>query len=86
MILPYLELPVWVGYEGNDGKIVKGKFQPIKITSYHDGYNEAGMFIYHDGQPFQIALTYDVFEDQMKQYWAALTQKQTVKQKLGIIN
>lgn len=87
MLLPYLELPVCIGYAGSDqSKVVIGKFQPAKIMAYHEGFMpEVGMFIYHDNQPFQIALTLPEFEVRMKAYWSLLGAKQNIKQKLGVV-
>jgi hypothetical protein len=87
MILPYLELPVCIGYgEGTESKVVKGKFQPSRITAYHQGYyDEVGMFIYQDGQLFQINLTIELFEDRLKQYWSMLQGKQSIKDKLRMV-
>lgn len=91
MLLPYLELPVAVGYAGHDDKVVKGFFQPMKITHYHEGFLEVGIFI--DGQPIQIALSIAQYEDQIQQYWNMLAsqendknEKKSIKQKLGIVN
>lgn len=87
MLLPYLELPVCIGYgNGLEEKVVIGKFQPAKIMGYHQGYyEEVGMFIYHDTQPFQIALSLEQFEAKVKAYWDMLGKKQDLKTKLGIV-
>lgn len=86
MIPPYLELPVAIGYgDGQESKIVKGKFQPVKISAYHDGYNDAGCFIYIEGQPIQIALSLELLEFQLKSYWEQLNGKASIKTKLGIV-
>jgi hypothetical protein len=88
MILPYLELPVCVGYaNGEEGKVVVGKFQPVAITAYHEGYMpDVGMFIYIGEQPFQIALSLDQYEEQIRGYWNIVNRKQDVKSKLGIVS
>ena len=99
MLPPYLELPVCLGYAqpipGQPAeKIVIGKFLPSMITHYHEGFMpEVGMFIYISGNPLQIALTIDVYEAKIKAYWDLLainanekTEKQIIKQKLGIVN
>lgn len=87
MLLPYLELPLCIGYAGTeDSKIVIGKFQPIKIMAYHEGFMpDVGMFIYHDNQPFQIALTLPEFETKIKAYWELVGNKQDFKSKLGVV-
>ena len=85
MLLPYLELPVAIGYAGQEDKIVKGKFQPMNITSYHEGFYDVGIFIYIAGPPTQIALSIDEYEAKIKAYWQLVTTKQTVKSKLGIV-
>jgi len=85
MILPYLQLPVAIGYGDGQDKTVIGKVQPVKISSYHEGYNDAGCFIYIDGQPIQIALSIEQLETQLRSYWAQLNQKSTIKTKLGIV-
>lgn len=86
MILPYLELPIYIGYGENEPKVINLKVQPISITSYHEGYNDAGMFIYVDGQPFQVALTIAEYETKITKYFDLITTKQSIKQKLNIIN
>lgn len=95
MMLPYLELPLCIGYgEGHEEKVVVAKFQPARITAYHEGYYpEVGMFIYQDSQPFQIALTMADYEDKIQAYWNMLAnqanaqnEKKSIKQKLGIVN
>lgn len=86
MMLPYLELPVAIAYSGQEGKVVKGFFQPSQITHYHEGFYDVGMFIYIDGQPTQIALSIDEFLSRIQAYWNMLASKQNVKQKLGIVN
>ncbi len=85
MILPYLELPVAIGYAGQEDKVVKGKFQPSQITHYHEGFYDVGIFIYIDGQPTQIALSLVEYEQKIQAYWALISSKQNVKQKLGIV-
>lgn len=87
MLLPYLELPLCIGYgNGLEEKVVVGKFQPAKIMAYHEGYYQSvGMFIYHDNQPFQIALTLAEYEAKIKVYWDMLNNQQSAKQKLGVI-
>jgi len=92
MILPYLELPLAIGYAGQEDKIVVGKFQPSRITAYHEGFNsDIGMFIYQDGQPFQIALSLAQYESKINAYWDILSKQQakqaanqTIKQRLKI--
>lgn len=88
MILPYLELPVCIGYgDGQESKVVKGKFQPVKVSCYHQGYHdEVGMFIYIEGQPIQIALTIEDYEAKIAAYWKYLADKEGAKKKLTIIN
>lgn len=90
MKLPYLELPVAIGYAAIEGeepkeKVVIGKFQPIEISHYHEGFYDVGMFIYINGQATQIALTIQEFEGRIKSYWTLLSAKQNVKSKLGIV-
>lgn len=76
MIFPYLQLPTCIGYgEGDDEKVVVGKYQPVKISAYHDGFNGAGIFIYIEGQPIQIALTIEQFEAQLTGYWKKVNSK-----------
>mgnify|MGYP001598367194 CR=1 FL=1 len=85
MLLPYLELPVAIGYgEGQEEKIVKGFFQPSQISSYHEGFYDIGMFIYIDGQPTQIALSLDEYQAKIQAYWNLIATKQNVKQQLGV--
>lgn len=87
MLFPYLELPLCIGYgEGQEEKVVVGKFQPAKIMAYHEGYYQSvGMFIYHDNQPFQIALTLAEYEAKINAYWELVNSKQYVNRKLGIV-
>lgn len=75
MLLPYLELPVAIGYAGQDDKIVKGMFQVVKVSHYHEGFYDVGMFIYIDGQPVQIALTIAEYEAKILAYWNELAKQ-----------
>ena len=88
MMFPYLELPVFVGYANEqEGKVVVGKFQPVAITAYHEGYMpDTGMFIYIGEQPFQIVLSLEQYEEQIRGYWNIVNNKQNVKSKLGIVS
>lgn len=86
MIFPYLELPVAIGYgEGQEEKIVTGKFQPVKISGYHAGYYDVGVFIYIEGQPIQVALTVEELEKQLTGYWSMVNGKQSIRQKLKMV-
>lgn len=85
MMFPYLELPVAIGYAGQEDKIVIGKFQPVKVTHYHEGFYDIGMFIYIDGQPTQIALSITDYEAKIQAYWDYLAIKQNIKQKLKMV-
>lgn len=85
MMFPYLELPVAIGYEGQETKVVIGKFQPVKITHYHEGFYDIGMFIYIDGQATQIALSIADYEAKIQAYWNLLANKQSIKQKLKMV-
>jgi len=69
MMLPYLELPIYIGYGEVEAKVVQLKVQPVHITGYHEGYNDAGMFIYVSGQPFQVVLTVEQYEAKIKSYF-----------------
>lgn len=81
MIIPYLELPLCIGYgEGNEEKVVTLKINPNTITAYHEGYYEdVGMFIYIGQQPFQIALTLAQFETRINRYWEIVQNKAKLK-------
>ncbi len=92
MQLPYLELPLAIGYgqsadENHPDKIVTVKLSPAHITAYHEGYfAEVGTFVYHGTNVFQIALSVEDLEKQLKGYWELIGKKQdSVKQKLKII-
>jgi hypothetical protein len=92
MLLPYLELPVVIGYD-KEQKTVIGKFQPSQIGSYHQGFDDASIFIYSHGQPTQINLSLAEYEAKIQAYWNMLAQKtneqnekQQVKKKLGLAN
>lgn len=88
MNLPYLILPLCIGYrEGTEERVVDGRFIPNLITAYHEGYYpDTGMFIYHDHQPFQIRMSIEDFENVLRGYWDNLGKKQSIKDKLRIIN
>lgn len=88
MLLPYLELPVCIGYaQSEESKIVVGKFQPSQISAYHEGFMpEVGMFIYVGPNVFQIGLTITEYERRIQEYWKLVTGKQDVKSKLGMIH
>lgn len=93
MQLPYLELPLAIGYgtqpdENHPDKIVTVKLLPAHIAAYHEGYfAEVGTFVYHGPHVFQVAMSVDALEAQLTGYWNMLTkQEQSIKQKLKIIN
>jgi hypothetical protein len=98
MIVPELELPIALLGDGTDempAKAVRGFFNPTEIAAYHDGYYpETGMFIYlKNGQNFQICMTLEEYRAKIEAYWTetmkmnqAQAQKQSIKQKLKIIN
>lgn len=95
MTLPYLILPLCIGYlEGWPHKVVDARFTPNMISSYHAGYltdapapdTLVTTFIYHGTQVFQIAMSVEEFENAIRGYWDMVTKKQSIKEKLKIVN
>lgn len=98
MNLPYLILPLYIGYiEGWPDKIVDCRITPAQVTAYHAGYlsdepgenNLISTFVYHGTQVFQLAMSVEDFENALRGYWDQLGKKQkepTIKQRLGIVN
>jgi hypothetical protein len=73
--LPYLILPICLpGIEGDDDKIVDGKFWPTNIGAYHESYSGTRTLIYGNGQPFLIQLTIPEYEDKIKQYFELINK------------
>ncbi len=93
MQLPYLILPLCIGYmEGYPDKVVYCRLTPSLITAYHAGYLSdepeplITTFVYHDKQVFQLAISVEDLENALRAYWEQLGKKQSIKEKLKIIN
>ena len=90
-MLPFLELEI--GLPGlkekdvdNPDKIVIGNFLPTTLVAYHPAYWEENTMIYlNNGQPFLLAMTVEVYEDKIKQYFE-LINKPVQPQKNGMIH
>lgn len=93
MQLPYLILPLCIGYEvGYPDKVVDCRVTPSMISAYHAGYMSdepdpfVTTFVYHGTQIFQLAMSVDELENAIRGYWDQLGRKQDIKSKLKIIN
>lgn len=95
MQLPYLILPLCIGYgEGFPDKVVDCRITPSMVSAYHAGYltYELGenkfvsTFVYHGTQIFQLAISVEEFENAVRGYWDMLGKKQSIKDKLKIVN
>lgn len=89
MQLPYLELPLAIGY-GDDAekypdKTAVVKLIPSTITAYHEGYFGA-VFVYANQQVFQLDMTIEAFEKALVAYYKQLNSVSDIKSKLKIIN
>lgn len=79
-MLPYLEIPIYIGYGEVEPKIVMVKVQPDRIDAYHEGYEpETGSFLYVNGQPLQTTLSVADIENQIKSYWSLITTGNRLK-------
>lgn len=88
MHLPYLELPLAIGY-GTDNtypdKVVKVKLIPTTITAYHEGYFGA-VFVYCNQQIFQLDMTIEQFEMALVSYYKQIDSVASIKSKLKLVN
>lgn len=89
MQLPYLELPLAIGYgsdpEIHPDKTVIVKLIPSTITAYHEGYFGA-VFVYANQQVFQLEMTVEDFEKALVAYWKQIATSQSAKDKLKIVH
>jgi hypothetical protein len=92
MQLPYLELPLCIGYgvqadENTPDKVVTVKLLPQNISAYHEGYYaEVGTFVYYGTHVFQLALSVEELEAKIIGYWNLMQGKQNLRNKLGVVN